>query len=135
MSFFNKGFSLMPVRSFFNKAAGGARSLFNKGPGALRQLSGGLGQASRVLGAAASEGNKLLSDPAVNKVAREAGLGGLLGGARGATGSLGSASALLGSGSRLTNPDNYKGMSPDQAAGSAIERVKSIGGQAKNLFV
>jgi|TARA_R110000822_G_scaffold20922_1_gene66636 hypothetical protein len=135
MSFFNKGFSLMPVRSFFNKASGGARSLFNKTPGAFRALSGGLGQASKVLGDASAAGNKLLSDPAVNKLAQQAGLGGLVGGARAGTGSLGSASALLGSASRITNPSSYAGQSPAGAASSAIEKVKSLGGQAKNLFV
>ena len=112
MSFFNKGFSFSPVRSFFNKTAGGARSLFNKTPGAFRAISGGLGAASRAVGAAAREGDKLLSDPAVNKLAQQAG-----------------------SASRATNPSTYAGQSPAAAASSAIEKAKSLGGQAKNLFV
>ena len=66
MSFFNKGFaSFAPVRSLFNKTAGGARSLFNKTPGALRALSSGLGSASRALGGAAATGDRLISDPSV----------------------------------------------------------------------
>jgi len=135
MSFFNKGFSFSPVRSFFNKTAGGARSLFNKTPGAFRALSGGLGAASRLAGSAAREGDKLISDPAVNRLAQQVGLGGLVGGARGVTGSLGSASQLLGSASRATNPATYSGQSPAAAASSAIERSKNLGAQAKNMFV
>ncbi len=135
MSFFNKGFNLSPVRSFFNKASGGARSLFNKTPGAFRALSGGLGQASRAIGSAAAQGDKLISDPAVNKLAQQAGLGGFVGGARGVTGSLGSASSLLGRASQLTNPSTYKGQSPASAASSAIEKAKSLGKDAKNIFV
>tara|TARA_R110001606_G_scaffold343217_1_gene491776 strand:- start:3913 stop:4320 length:408 start_codon:yes stop_codon:yes gene_type:complete len=135
MSFFNKGFSLSPVRSFFNKTAGGARSLFNKTPGAFRAISGGLGQASRALGGAAREGDRLLSDPAVNKLAQQAGLGAMVGGARGLTGGAGSASALLGRASQATNPGTYSGQSPAAAASSAIEKAKSLGREAKNLFV
>ena len=135
MSFFNKGFSLMPVRSFFNKASGGARSLFNKTPGAFRQLSSGLGAASRAIGRAAAEGDKLISDPAVNKLAQQAGLGGFVGGARGLTGTAGSVSQLLGSASRATSPETYSGQSPAGAASSAIERARSLGSQAKNVFV
>ena len=82
MSFFNKGFSLSPVRSFFNKTAGGARSLFNKTPGAFRAISGGLGQASRA-----------------------------------------------------SNPGTYSGQSPAAAASSAIEKAKSLGRSAQNMFV
>ncbi len=135
MSFFNKGFNLSPVRSLFNKSVGGARSLFNKTPGAFRQLSSSLGAASRAIGGAAAQGDKLISDPAVNKLAQQVGLGGLVGGARGVTGSAGSASALLGSASRLTNPDTYRGQSPAGAASSAIERAKKLGSEAKNIFV
>jgi len=76
-----------------------------------------------------------LSDPAVNKLAQQAGLGAMVGGARGLTGGAGSASAFLGNASRATNPSTYKGQSPAAAASSAIERAKSLGGQAKNLFV
>ena len=90
---------------------------------------------SRALGSAASQGDRLLSDPAVQGLARQTGLGGLLGGARGLTGSAGSASALLGRASQASNPSSYSGQSPAQAASSAIERAKSLGGQAKNLFV
>ena len=131
MSFFNKGFNLSPVRSLFNKSVGGARSLFNKTPGAFRQLSSSLGAASRAIGGAAAQGDKLISDPAVNKLAQQVGLGGLVGGARGVTGSAG----LLGSASRLTNPDTYRGKSPAGAASSAIEKAKKLGSEAKNLFV
>lgn len=135
MSFFNKGFSFSPVRSFFNKTAGGARSLFNKTPGAFRAISGGLGAASRAVGAAAREGDKLLSDPAVNKLAQQAGLGAMVGGARGLTGGAGSASAFLGNASRATNPNTYAGQSAAGAASSAIERARGLGKEAKNLFV
>ena len=136
MSFFNKGFaSFGPVRSLFNKTAGGARSLFNKTPGALRALSSGLGSASRALGGAAATGDRLISDPSVNKLAQQAGLGGFLGSARGATGSLGSASALLGQASRASNPGTYSGQSPAAAASSAIEKAKSLGRSAQNMFV
>lgn len=135
MSFFNKGFSFTPVRSFFNKASGGARSLFTKTPGAFRALSGGLGAASRAVGRAAAEGEKLISDPAVNKLAQQAGLGGFVGGARGLTGTAGSVSQLLGSASRATNPDTYRGQSAAGTVSSAIEKAKSLGSEAKNIFV
>lgn len=58
MSFFNKGlkaFSSAP--SLFNKVSGGVRGIFNKAPSALRGISGGLGQASRALGSAATQGD------------------------------------------------------------------------------
>ena len=107
MSIFNKGLrAFSSAPSFFNKSAGFARSIFNKAPSALRGISGGLGQASRALGSAASQGDRLLSDPAVQGLARQA-----------------------------SNPSSYSGQSPAQAASSAIERAKSLGGQAKNLFV
>jgi hypothetical protein len=41
----------------------------------------------------------------------------------------------LGRASQASNPSSYAGQSPAQAASSAIERAKSLGGQAKNLFV
>ena len=136
MSFFNKGlraFSSAP--SLFNKVGGGLRGIFNKAPMVARQVSSGLGQASRTLGSAASQGDRLLSDPAVAGLARQIGAGGLLGGARGLTGSAGSASALLGRASEATNPSTYAGKSPAAAASSAIERVKSLGSGAKNIFM
>ena len=133
MSFFNKGFrAFSSVPSLFNKVSGGARSIFNKAPQALGALSGGLGRASRALGSAAAQGDALLSDPAVAGLAKQVGAGGLLGGARGITGSAGSASALLG---RATNPATYSGQSPAAAASSAIERAKSLGSGAKQLFM
>ena len=95
MSFFNKGFSSFSrVPSLFNKVSSTGRSLFNKAPMFLSNVSGGLGRASRALGSAASQGDKLLSDPAVQGLARQVGAGGLLGGARGLTGTAGSASAI-----------------------------------------
>jgi len=136
MSFFSKGlraFSSAP--SIFNKVSGGVRGLFNKAPAALRGISGGLGQASRALGSAASQGDRLISDPAVQGLARGIGAGGLLGAARGLTGSAGSASAILGRASDASNPASYSGLNPAQAASSAIERAKSLGGATKNLFV
>jgi hypothetical protein len=136
MSFFNKGFQFgRSVPSIFNKVGGGARSIFNKTPSAFRALSGGLGQASRALGGVASQGERLLSDPAVAGLARQIGAGGLLGSARGLTGTAGSASALLGRAAQATDPATYAGKSPAAAASSAIERAKSLGGQAKNLFM
>ncbi len=136
MSFFNKGFShLRAVPSLFNKVSGGARNIFNKTPTAFRAISSGLGQASRAIGGAASQGDKMLSDPALANLARQAGLGGALGGARALTGGAGSASALLGRASQATNPSTYAGQSPAAAASSAIERARVLGGQAKNLFV
>ncbi len=129
MSFFNKGFqAFRSAPSLFNKVGGGARSLFSK-------VSGGLGQASRALGSAASQGDRLLSDPAVQGLARQIGAGGALGGARALTGSAGSASALLGRASQVTNPATYSGQSPAKAASSAIERSKSLAGQVKNMFI
>ena len=101
----------------------------------LSNVSGGLGRASRALGSAASEGDKLLSDPAVQGLARQVGAGGLLGGARGLTGTAGSASAILDRASQATNPSTYRGQSPAAAASSAIERAKSLGSQSKNLFM
>ena len=136
MSFFNKGFrAFSSVPSLFNKVSGGARSIFNKAPQAFGALSGGLGRASRALGSAAAQGDALLSDPAVAGLAKQVGAGGLLGGARGITGSAGSASALLGRASQATNPATYSGQSPAAAASSAIERAKSLGSGAKQLFM
>ena len=132
MSFFNKGFSMMgsPVRSFFNKTAGGARSLFNKTPGAFRALSGGLGAASRAIGSAADTGNKLLSDPQVAGLARGTGFGGALDAGRALTSQAGRLSGGLAGASRATNPDVA-----GSAAASAIEKARSLGSQAKNIFV
>ena len=136
MSFFNKGFSSFSrVPSLFNKVSSTGRSLFNKAPMFLSNVSGGLGRASRALGSAASQGDKLLSDPAVQGLARQVGAGGLLGGARGLTGTAGSASAILDRASQATNPSTYRGQSPAAAASSAIERAKSLGSQSKNLFM
>lgn len=135
MSFFNKGFGAFSrVPSLFNKVSSGARSLFNKTPMALSAVSRGLGQASRSLGSAASQGDRLLSDPAVAGLAKQIGAGGLLGGARGLTGSAGSASALLGRASQATNPSTYAGQSPAGAVSSAIERAKSLGGEARKFL-
>ena len=136
MSIFNKGLrAFTSAPSIFNKVGGAARGIFNKAPMVARRFSSGLGQASRALGSAASQGDKLLSDPAVQGLARQIGAGGLLGGARGLTGTAGSASALLGRASQATNPSTYSGQSPAAAASSAIERVKGLGGQAKNIFM
>jgi len=137
MSFFSKGFNTLGRRAggFFNKVGGQARGIFSKAPAALGRISGGLGQASRALGSVASQGDRLLSDPATQALARQIGAGGFLGGARGITGSAGSASALLGQASAATNPSSYSGLNPAQAASSAIERAKSLGGGAKNLFM
>ena len=136
MSIFNKGFkAFSSPSSIFNKVSGFGRSIFNKAPSALRSISGGLGQASRALGSAATQGDRLLSDPAVQGLARQVGVGGLLGGARGLTGTAGSASALLGRASQASNPSSYRGQSPAMAVSSAIERAKSLGNQTKNLFV
>jgi len=136
MSFFNKGFrAFSSAPSIFNKVSGGVRGIFNKTPSALRGLSSGLGRASKALGSAASTGDRLLSDPAVSGLAKQLGAGGVVGGARGLTGSLGAGSALLGRASQLTNPSTYSGQSPAQAASSVIERAKSLGSQAKNSFI
>jgi hypothetical protein len=136
MSFFNKGFrAFSSAPTLFNKISGGARGIFSKAPMVARQISGGLGQASRALGSAAARGDQLLSDPAVAGLARQLGAGGLLGGARGITGTAGSASALLGRASQATDPSTYAGQSPAAAVSSAIERAKSLGGQAKNIFM
>jgi len=136
MSFFAKSLrGLQSGGGIFNKIGGAARGIFSKAPMVLRGVSGGLGQASRALGSVASQSDKLLSDPATQALARQIGAGGFLGGARGLTGSAGSASALLGQASAATNPSSYSGLNPAQAASSAIERAKSLGGGAKKLFM
>jgi hypothetical protein len=127
MSLFNKGLMRFRPSSLFNKAAGVGRSLFNKAPAALRSFSAGLGQAGNLLGQASSAA----SQPEVRALANKVGLGGAVGGFGG---SAGSASALLGRASQASNPSSYSGMSPAAAASSAIERAKSLGGQAKQLF-
>ena len=135
MSLFNKGFSFNPVRTLFNKGVGAGRSFFNKGLGASRQLSSALGQGSRFLADVSREGDKALSSPEVNKLARQLGAGGLLGSARGLTGGASTGSSLLGAASLATNPATYSGQSPVSAASSAIERARSLGGQTKKLFM
>ncbi len=129
MSLFTKGlFSrIRPAASLFNKAGMVGRSLFNKAPAALRSFSSGLGQAGNLLGQVSAEASK----PEVRALAQKVGLGGAVGGLGGTAGS---ASALLGSASRASNPSSYSGMSPAAAASSAIERAKSLGGQAKQVF-
>jgi len=137
MSLFNKGlFSrFRPNTALFSKAAGVGRSLFNKAPAALRSFSSGLGRASQILGQAASGADKAISNPEVKALARQVGAGGALGSLSGLTGAAGSASALLGRASQATNPATYRGQSPAGAASSAIERAKSLGGEAKQLFM
>jgi len=135
MSLFNKGFSFNPVRTFFNKAVGRGQSLFNKGVGVSRQLSSALGQGSRFLADVSREGDKALSSPEVNKLARQVGASGLLGSARGLTGGAATGSSLLGSASLALNPATYSGQSPVSAASSAIERARNLGGQAKKLYM
>lgn len=129
MSLFTKGLfrRFRPNTSLFNKAGMVGRSLFNKAPAALRAFSSGLGQAGNLLGQVSAEASK----PEVRALAQKVGLGGAVGGIGGTAGS---GSALLGSASRATNPSSYSGMSPAMAASSAIERAKSLGGQAKQLF-
>ena len=124
MSLFNKGFSFNPVRT-----------LFNKGLGASRQLSSALGQGSRFLADVSREGDKALSSPDVNRLARQVGAGGLLGSARGLTGGASTGSSLLGAASLALNPATYSGQSPAGAASSALERARSLGGQTKKLFM
>tara|TARA_R110002020_G_scaffold291526_1_gene506930 strand:- start:149 stop:556 length:408 start_codon:yes stop_codon:yes gene_type:complete len=135
MSLFNKGFSMLPTRSLFNKLGQSGRSLFNKGVGAARQFSSGLGQASKLLGDVSREGDKVLNNPDVKTLARQVGAGGFLGGLSGLTGGAASGSALLGKASLATNPATYAGQSPARAVSSALERAKSLGSQSKNMFM
>ena len=124
---FNKGIgALSRGRSLFNKAASGGRSLFNKVPMALATLSRGLGTASKRIGDASAQGDKLLSDPAVSNLARQIGAGGLLGSARGVTGTGASVSSALGRASQVTNPKTYEGQNPAEIASSVIEKAKSL---------
>jgi hypothetical protein len=135
MSFFAKGlrgFSSAP--SIFNKVSGAARGIFSKAPMVLRAVSGGLGGASRAIGSAAAQSDRLLSDPAVQGLAKQLGAQGLVGGARGLTGSAGSVSSLLGRASQATNPSTYSGQSPAAAVSSAIERGKSLGKEARKFL-
>jgi len=129
MSLFTKGLfnRFRPNTALFNKAGAVGRSIFNKAPAALRRFSAGLGQAGNLLGQVSAEASK----PEVRALASKVGLGGAVGGL---SGTAGSASALLGNASRASNPSSYSGMSPAGAASSAIERAKSLGGQAKQLF-